>query len=263
MTDNRAYPALKPLTHDSLSPHPHGFFTRLGGVSTGIYESLNTGRGSDDETGAVAENRRRVCAHLGARVLVTPHQVHSAKAVYIKDAEDDMPAIEADALVSDRPGIGLGVLAADCAPVLLADPQAGVIGAAHAGWRGAFDNILKACVEAMAEIGATPAHMRAVIGPAISVRSYEVGEDFVANFAERYLTDTDLFVPGAKEGHAYFNLPVFVQRQLARCGVSAEIMDICTYESADLLFSYRRATHLGESDYGRQISAIALPMTDD
>ena len=145
-----------------------------------------------------------------------------------------MPAIEADALVTDQPGIALGVLAADCAPVLLADPLAGVIGAAHAGWRGAFDNILKSCVETMVEIGAEPAHIRAVIGPAISVRSYEVGEDFVANFAERYLTDTDLFVPATKEGHAYFNLPVFVQRQLARCGVAAQTLDICTYESADL-----------------------------
>ena len=161
-------------------------------------------------------------------MLITPHQVHSAKAVYIKDQKDDMPAIEADALVTDQPGIALGVLAADCAPVLLADPLAGVIGAAHAGWRGAFDNILKSCVETMVEIGAEPAHIRAVIGPAISVRSYEVGEDFVANFAERYLTDTDLFVPATKEGHAYFNLPVFVQRQLARCGVAAQTLDICT-----------------------------------
>ena len=263
MTDNRAYPALKPLTHNSLNPQPHGFFTRLGGVSTGIYESLNTGRGSQDEAAAVAENRRRVCAHLGARVLITPHQVHSAKAVYIKDAQDDMPAIEADALVSDQPGIGLGVLAADCAPVLLADPQAGVIGAAHAGWRGAFDNILEACVDAMVDIGAAPARIRAVVGPAISPRSYEVGEEFVANFANRYLADTDLFVPAARQGHAYFNLPVFVQRQLARSGVTAEILDICTYESADILFSYRRTTHLGEHDYGRQISAIALPPAED
>ena len=263
MTHDRPSQAPKPLTHDSLNPLPHGFFTRLGGVSTGIYESLNTGRGSDDDAAAIAENRRRVCAYLSARVLVTPHQVHSAKTVYIKDAEDDMPAIEADALVTDRPGIGLGVLAADCAPVLLADPQAGVIGAAHAGWRGAFDNILKSCVDAMIETGAAPARIRAVVGPAISVRSYEVGEDFVADFAKRYLTDTDLFMPATREGHAYFNLPVFVQRQLARCGVAAQTLDICTYESADLFFSYRRATHLGERDYGRQISAIALPPTMD
>ena len=263
MTHDRPSQTLKPLTHDSLNPLPHGFFTRLGGVSTGIYESLNTGRGSDDAPDAVVENRKRVCTHLGAHMLITPHQVHSAKAVYIKDQKDDMPAIEADALATDQPGIALGVLAADCAPVLLADPLAGVIGAAHAGWRGAFDNILKSCVETMVEIGAEPAHIRAVIGPAISVRSYEVGEDFVANFAERYLTDTDLFVPATKEGHAYFNLPVFVQRQLARCCVSAEIMDICTYERTDLLFSYRRATHLGAHDYGRQISAIALPPNMD
>ena len=261
MANDRMHQALKPLTHDSLNPQPHGFFTRLGGVSTGIYESLNTGRGSDDEAAAVAENRRRVRAHLGARVLITPHQVHSAKAVYIKGAEDDTLAIEADALVTDQPGIGLGVLAADCAPVLLADPQAGIIGAAHAGWRGAFDNILKACVDAMVDIGAAPARIRAVIGPAISARSYEVGEEFVANFAKGYLTDTDLFVPSAKDGHAYFNLPVFVQRQLARSGVTAQILDICTYENADILFSYRRTTHLGERDYGRQISAIALPTT--
>ena len=174
-----------------------------------------------------------------------------------------MPAIEADALVTDRPGIGLGVLAADCAPVLLADPQAGVIGAAHAGWRGAFDNILKSCVDAMIETGAAPARIRAVVGPAISVRSYEVGKDFVTDFAKRYLTDTDLFMPATREGHAYFNLPVFVQRQLARCGVAAQTLDICTYENADLFFSYRRATHLGERDYGRQISAIALPPTVD
>ena len=263
MTDDRAYPNLKPLTHKSLKRLPHGFFTRLGGVSTGIYESLNTGFGSQDQVAAVTENRSRVRAHLGTRLLITPHQVHSAKAVYIKDVDDDIPGIEADALVSDQPGIGLGVLAADCAPVLLADPQAGVIGAAHAGWRGAFDNILKACVDAMVDIGATPARIRAVVGPAISPRSYEVGEDFVTNFASRYLADTDLFVAAAREGHAYFNLPGFVQRQLARSGVSAEIFDICTYESADILFSYRRTMHLGDHDYGRQISAIALPPAED
>ena len=133
---------LKPLTHDSLNPLPHGFLPALAGYQR-EYESLNTGRGSDDAPDAVVENRKRVCTHLGAHMLITPHQVHSAKAVDIKDQKDDMPAIEADALVTDQPGIALGVLAADCAPVLLADPLAGVIGAALAGWRSAFDNMLK------------------------------------------------------------------------------------------------------------------------
>lgn len=257
---------LSPITHEGLTPLPHGFFTRLGGVSTGIYDSLNTGRGSDDDPNAVAENRRRICAHLGATSLTTPHQIHSTRAVYIDgspagndtgNAEADL--LEADALVTDKPGLAIGVLAADCAPVLLADPTAGVIGAAHAGWRGAFDNILQSCVDTMVDAGADTKRICAFIGPAISSRSYEVSEDFVANFAERYLLDTDLFAPASRDGHAYFNLPVFVQRQLSRAGVSAQIIDICTYERADILFSYRRATHRGEADYGRQVSAICLP----
>lgn len=263
MTNTPASKGLSPLMHDSLSPFPHGFFTRHGGVSTGLYESLNTGRGSHDDPSAVSENRRRVCAHLRARVLVTPHQIHSALAVYIDAADNDTPAPEADALVTDQPGIALGVLAADCAPVLLADPQAGVIGAAHAGWRGAFDNIVKSCIDLMVETGAIRERIRAVVGPAISARSYEVGADFVAHFADRYLSDADLFAPARTKGHAYFNLPVFVQRQLARSGVSADVMDMCTYEEADTLFSYRRTTHQGAHDYGRQISAIALPAADD
>ena len=147
--------------------------------------------------------------------------------------------------------------------MLLADPQAGVIGAAHAGWRGAFDNIVKSCIDLMVETGAIRERIRAVVGPAISARSYEVGADFVAHFADRYLSDADLFAPARTKGHAYFNLPVFVQRQLARSGVSADVMDMCTYEEADTLFSYRRTTHQGAHDYGRQISAIALPAADD
>lgn len=245
---------LAPLTHPSLAM-PHGFFTRRGGVSRGIYDSLNVGLGSDDARAAVLENRQRVQAHFAAQRLVTGHQTHSA--ITARVDHDTKAAPEADALVTTVPGLAIGVLSADCTPVLLADEHAGVIGAAHAGWRGAFDGILASVVGAMHAAGAS--QISAVIGPTISQAAYEVGPEFIARFEADYAADLDLFIASARDGHAMFDLPGFVGRQLARCGVTANDIGRCTYQNSAEFFSYRRTTHASEPDYGRQISAVCLP----
>lgn len=244
---------IEPLTHTALDGTAHGFFTRQGGVSTGLYESLNTGLGSEDARTRVLENRDRVRQYLGATALATAYQTHGSVTAFI-DAPQE--AIKADALVTKTSGLAIGALAADCAPVLLSDTQNGIIGAAHSGWRGAFDGILASVAATMRENGGK--HIAAVIGPCISKKAYEVGPEFIARFESNYADDLDLFTPSKKSGHHMFDLPSFVQRQFARVDIEAHIINACTYADEARFFSYRRTTHRNEADYGRQMSAICL-----
>lgn len=250
---------LEILTHHSLHPVRHGFFTRKGGASSGLFSGLNCGRGSTDQRDMVAINRARVAEALGVAPaqLATVHQTHSAKVVTLaEDADLEAVALtEADAIVSTIPGIAIAVLTADCQPILFADPQAGVIAAAHAGWKGALNGILQETVAAMKAAGATD--IRAVIGPCISQRAYEVGEDFM----DRFLTEDDRhsrFFAGGPNGRPMFDLPGFGLSILRDLGVDADWTGHCTYSDPVRFFSYRRATHEGAADYGRLISAITL-----
>lgn len=248
---------LRPITAPTLEGVPHGFFTREGGVSTGIYEGLNGGPGSRDAADAVAENRRRIAEHLGAETLLSLAQVHSDRAFAVTCPwEGARP--EADAMVTDRPGLALGVLTADCAPVLLADRSAGVVGAAHAGWKGAHGGILEAVVSAMERLGARPDRIAAAIGPTISQAAYEVGPEFVERFLDDDPESARFFAGGAGD-RALFDLPGYVRVRLAALGVEADWTGHCTYRDPARFFSYRRATHAGEPDYGRLVAAIALP----
>jgi polyphenol oxidase len=237
----------------------HGFFTRAGGVSDGIYRGLNVGVGSDDDPDLVRENRRRVAAWLGIAPerLVTVHQVHSPDVVAV-DAPFVGDRPKADALVTGRPGLAIGVLAADCGPVLLADAEAQVIGAAHAGWKGALTGVLENTIAAMERLGARRQRIVAALGPAISKRNYEVGPEFVARFTAADSANERWFAPSTRAGHALFDLNGYTVERLARAGVKAEALGRCTYEEEDLFFSYRRTTHRAEPDYGRQISAIVM-----
>jgi polyphenol oxidase len=241
----------------------HGFFTRAGGVSGGIYASLNCGFGSSDDRSAVAQNRARAAHRLGVdeTALRTVHQVHGRSVVTAGPgagaAWSPTAAPKADAMVTREPGVALGILTADCAPVLLADPDARVIGAAHAGWRGALDGVLEAAVEAMLALGAARGRIRAAIGPCIAQDSYEVGSDFPAPFLARDPADARFFTAG-RDGRHQFDLSGYAAMRLRATGCTVEVMRIDTYAEPELCFSYRRATHRGEPDYGRQIAAIAL-----
>ncbi|HYD30679.1 MAG TPA: peptidoglycan editing factor PgeF [Azospirillaceae bacterium] len=239
----------------------HGFLTRSGGVSTGLYASLNCGFGSGDSPAAVARNRALAMERLDqpADALVTVRQVHSPDVVTAREPFPHDRAPGADALVTDRPGIALGILTADCAPVLFADPKARVIGAAHAGWKGAIGGVIEATVSAMVELGAKPQRIVAAIGPCIAQRSYEVGPEFPTPFLAEDAANADLFAPSRREGHFMFDLPVYVARRLGRAGV--DLIQRCpndTVAEEDRFFSYRRATLRGEKDYGRGLSAIVL-----
>ena len=239
----------------------HGFFTRLGGVSEGIYASLNCGPGSNDEAANVSENRARIERALDAEPgkLVSVYQKHTNTAVVAKKpwTKDKIP--EADAIVTSTPGLAIGILTADCAPVLLCDPEVRVIGAAHAGWRGAKLGIAEATVEAMTGLGAQPERIRAAIGPAISQGAYEVGHDYREQFLATEPDSEAFFIIDESSGEPHFDLPGYVAERLARAGVG-EVVDLgfCTYYDETRLFSYRRSQHHGEDDYGRQISAIVL-----
>ncbi|RMF38390.1 MAG: peptidoglycan editing factor PgeF [Alphaproteobacteria bacterium] len=246
---------LRPIIADTLQPLRHGFFTRQGGQSTGIYASLNCGPGSGDAADAVAANRAVVARELGLapESLVSLHQIHSAEVVRVDAPFAERP--RADAMVTDRPGIGLAVLTADCAPVLLADAQAGVIGAAHAGWRGALAGVIEAVLAAMRGLGARD--ITAVIGPCISQREYEVGPEFVETFLD---ADPDFgrhFAGGAGD-RAQFDLPGFVLARLRSGGAEAEWTGHCTCSDPERFFSYRRTTRQGAADYGRLVSVIRL-----
>lgn len=242
-----------------LAGIPHGFLGREGGVSQGAVAGLNVGLGSDDDPQSVAENRRRAVEAVapGAR-LVTAYQVHSPDAV-TADAWPDAERPRADALVTDRPGLALGIVTADCAPVLLADAAAGVVGAAHAGWKGAFTGVVENTVAAMERLGADRARIAAAIGPAIARRSYEVDEAFFRRFAEAD-AETERFFALGRPGHWQFDLEGFVAHRLAEAGLTRiEALGLDTYADETRFYSYRRATHRGDPDYGRQISIIALP----
>ncbi|WP_029007988.1 peptidoglycan editing factor PgeF [Azospirillum halopraeferens] len=239
----------------------HAFFTRSGGVSTGIYASLNCGLGSGDAPAAVAENRARAAARLDrpADSLVTCYQVHSPDCIVVDAPWAPGAGPRADAMVTRTPGIVLGVLSADCAPVLLADEKAGVVGAAHAGWKGAIGGVLEATVERMVELGARRTAIVAAIGPCIAQRSYEVGPEFPAPFLEIAARNRDFFAPARRPGHFLFDLGGYAAQRLADAGV--ELVQRCpndTVAEEDRFFSYRRACLRGETDYGRGLSAILI-----
>ena len=236
----------------------HAFFGRDGGVSEGIYAGLNCGAGSNDNPAHVAENRTRVTARLGAQAqLCTLYQIHSADVVTLH--EPTQGKIQADAMVTAMPGLALGILTADCAPVLFADAEAGVIGAAHAGWKGAVGGVLANTVQAMLHLGARKSRMTACIGPCIAQASYEVGPDLIEAVTRAHPTAKQYFQPTTRRGYALFDLQGFVEAQLHAAGlqdITRVAMD--TYANEAQFFSFRRTTHRGELDYGRQISCIAL-----
>ncbi|WP_347267119.1 peptidoglycan editing factor PgeF [Paracoccus sp. (in: a-proteobacteria)] len=250
---------LEILTHPLLEPLRHGFFTRRGGASSGLFSGLNCGYGSSDQGEIVAINRARVAEAMGvaAARIATLHQTHSADVVVLREGDDpaDTAGRRADALVTDQPGVALAVLTADCQPILLGDAQMGVIGAVHAGWRGALSGVIEAAVGAMTDLGAR--HIRAVIGPTISQRAYEVGEDFMDEFLTED-PDWHRFFAQGPNGRPLFDLPSFGLMRLREAGVEAEWIRHCTYSDPDRFFSYRRSTHQHEVDYGRLISVIRL-----
>jgi YfiH family protein len=238
----------------------HGFFTRQGGVSKDIYAGLNCGPGSNDNKKDIRENRRRAAAALGFAVdhLCTLYQVHSNTVLTVNKPWVTAP-LDADAMVSKTPGLLLGILTADCAPVLFSDAQAGVIGAAHAGWKGAMGGVLENTIDVMMSLGAKRETIAAAVGPCIGQQSYEVGAEFAANFFEKDETSRPFFIPGPREGHPLFHLEGYVVDRLKRAGlqhIEASAMD--TAADAAQFFSYRRKTLRGERDYGRQLSAIGL-----
>lgn len=238
----------------------HAFFTREGGVSQGIYAGLNGGIGSNDDPAHVAENRRRMAARMGVEPaqFLTAFQVHSPDVAVVTAPWDTQARPRVDAMVTKLPGLALGVTTADCGPVLFADPKARVIGAAHAGWKGAFSGVLEATIGEMEKLGASRADMVVAIGPLIRQASYEVGAEFVERFVREDGDYSRFFIPSAREGHAMFDLAAFIRMRLERAGVETiDDTGIDTYPD-ETLFSYRRSVHRGEPDYGRQIHAIVL-----
>jgi len=239
----------------------HAFFTREGGVSQGIYASLNGGVGSSDAPERVAENRARMAAALGVvpAALLSAYQIHSPDVVVAERPWTHAARPRADAIVTRVPGLAIGVSTADCGPVLLADAQARVIGAAHAGWRGALAGVTDATIAAMEGLGAERRRIVAALGPMIHQASYEVGADLVERFEAADPANRRFFRPSSRAGHALFDLPGYIASRLAGAGV-ATIEDLarCTYAEPERFFSFRRTTHRGEPDYGRHVNAIAL-----
>ncbi|WP_045836913.1 peptidoglycan editing factor PgeF [Hyphomicrobium sp. 99] len=259
---------LKPIearTLHAVAGIRHGFFTRAGGVSTGLYESLNCGIGSNDDKALVLENRRRIGLHLCGNELkfgsgvVTLYQEHGTTAFEVTEAPSRDALPHADAVVSRTPGLVIGVLTADCTPVLLADGEAGVVAAAHAGWRGALNGIVDSAVREMERLGARRERIAAAVGPCIGQAAYEVGPEFEAAFLSRDPAYARFFKRTADNARPHFDLSGFVMSRLAYAGVSnTENLSLCTCENESLFFSYRRKTRRGEADYGRQISAIVV-----
>jgi YfiH family protein len=237
----------------------HAFLGREGGVSIGIHAGLNVGLGSDDDRTAIVENRRRATeAVLPGAALVTLHQVHSADAVIVDAPFPDDERPKADALVTNRPGLLLGILTADCAPILFADEAAGVVGAAHAGWKGAIGGVTDATIAAMETLGADRSRIVAAIGPCIARASYEVDEGFLIRFCEADPENERFFADG-RAGHWQFDLEGYVAARLAAAGIGRiEALGLDTYADEARFFSYRRATHRGEPGYGREVSLIGL-----
>lgn len=239
----------------------HGFFTRAGGTSQGLYAALNCGPGSNDDPGNVAENRARVAQHLGAKhaEVVTLYQMHSANALAVSEPIDANDRPKADAVVTRTPGLAVGALTADCAPVLFADAQARVVAAAHAGWRGATSGILEATIAQMELLGAERSRIHAAVGPAINQVSYEVGPEFEAALLKGCLDNARYFARTGSDARPRFDLPGYVEDRLKAAGVAhIERQSPCTYANESLFYSYRRSQHRNEADYGRQISAIVV-----
>jgi YfiH family protein len=255
---------LEPLQADNLAILPgirHGFFTRQGGVSRGLYASLNCGQGSQDDPVAVSENRMRIAQHLGSfhDDVQTAFQIHSADVLAVDRLQDRAGLPKADALVTRTRGVAIGILTADCAPVLFADPDAKVVGAAHAGWRGALGGVIEATVAAMEDLGAERSRISAALGPTIGGKSYEVGPEFVAAFKAADPDNGRFFTIPKGRKTPHFDLPAYVMARLGRLGLrGAEAQSPCTYENESMFFSFRRATHRKSPDYGRQISAIVV-----
>jgi YfiH family protein len=239
----------------------HGFFTRQGGVSVGLYASLNCGPGSGDAPEKVFANRAIVAGTLGAApgALVTAHQIHSNRAVIVEKPWTHKDAPQADALVTNRPGIALGVLTADCLPILLADNERKIIAAAHAGWKGAFDGIIEATVEAMRKLGANSESITAAIGPGIAQHSYEVGPEFFGRFMQRDMLNRDCFLPALRQDHHLFDLKAYAKKRLQSAGVfQVTVLENDTCAEEEKFFSWRRTCLRKEKSYGRQISAIMI-----
>lgn len=248
--------SLEILTASNLAPFKHGFFTRKGGASSGVFAGLNCGMGSSDQKEMVAINRERVAKAMGVKELARVHQVHSAEVVVVNSAQTMLP--QADAMVSNTPGIALSILTADCQPVLFADRANGVIGAAHAGWRGALGGILENTIRAMERLGAEREDIFAVIGPTISRRAYEVGPEFLSTFLKDD-PDNERFFSRGRGDRYMFDLPGFGTSRLFEAGIGgADWIRQCTYSDPSRFFSYRRSTHQKEADYGRLISVIRL-----
>jgi polyphenol oxidase len=237
----------------------HGFFGRPGGASSGIYAGLNCGPGSGDARDAVVENRRRATEALGAAQLCTLYQIHSATTVSVIEPWQIEASPQADALVTRVPGLAIGVLTADCTPVLLAETQAGVIGAAHAGWKGALGGVTDSAIAAMEALGASRARIAAAVGPCIGLASYEVDAGFRSGFLAAEAGNAIYFVPGGRANFFRFDLESYVVARLQRAGIgSVARVSADTYARESDFYSFRRATHRGEPDYGRELSAIAL-----
>jgi len=250
---------LEIITHPDLAPFRHGFFTRRGGASSGIFSGLNCGPGSSDQTEVVAINRARVAdaINVAPDALLTVHQVHSPDVLTItKPSIPDQ--VRADALVTACPGIALGVLTADCQPVLFTDPTSRVIGAAHAGWKGAISGVLEATIDAMTKLGAIRGNINAVIGPSISQSAYEVGPEFLEEFLSHSPENARFFASGRNDRY-HFDLPAFGLHRLRQAGIrQAEWTRHCTYSDPERFYSYRRSVHSKEADYGRLISVICI-----
>jgi purine-nucleoside/S-methyl-5'-thioadenosine phosphorylase / adenosine deaminase len=251
------------LRSKNLSALPgirHAFFTREDGVSDGLYASLNAGVGSDDDPAKVAENRARMAKAVGVTPerFLTAYQIHSPQVVVAETPWTAKTRPRADAIVTRVPGLAVGASTADCGPVLFADPQARVIAAAHAGWRGALSGVLEATIGAMEKLGAGRSRIVAAIGPTIGQKNYEVGDELVAQFTKADAGNARFFAAG-RPGHAQFDLPGFIASRLAAAGIT-EVEDLaaCTYADPKLFYSFRRATHRGEPDYGRHVNAIAI-----
>ena len=239
----------------------HAFFTRQGGVSGGLYASLNGGVGSRDSAAHVADNRARMAAAIDVepRRFLTAYQIHSPQVAIAETPWTSENRPRADAIVTRTRALAVGVTTADCGPILFAEPQAGVIGAAHAGWRGALAGIVEATVDAMEQQGAERSQIRAALGPMIRQSNYEVGPDLIAGFAAEDSASGRFFRLAARDGHALFDLAGYIAARLARAGIGhVEDLGLCTYADAERFFSFRRSTHRGEADYGRHVNAIAL-----
>lgn len=262
LTDTKPDPLRSGLLSRPGCGISHGFFTRAGGVSEGIYRGLNVGQGSGDNPDDIAENRRRVANMLGIEPeqLATPHQVHSPDVIAVSAPfAGERPRV--DGIVTATPNLAIGVLTADCGPVLFADSEAGIISAAHAGWKGALTGVLENTIAEMEKLGAKRDNIVAVLGPMISQQNYEVGPEFVARFVQADTANDRWFKPSSRDDHAKFDLDGYIVDRLTRSGVAASSLNVCTYADEDQFYSYRRTTHRSEPDYGRQISAIILENT--